>query len=480
MQSISEAINRFHQDASWFARARELKLLVIHTSGDLRSTLLKLLPTLELHYDNRSPWVILEDPHTAQDDGWAARTNRLAAAWESRRQQLTEEGLQVPAIVGPGGPGGAASNSSGRPGRAPSAEERLAGFGRLAAAVLRALPPPRQGLVLVLAPTVVEDMSSLEEELARVWASPELKSCRFVLLLDADVPIPKMLLKDQGTSALLSECLVDSQRQDQDLEAMLAQESYLAGPKGVTPPRRIDDPPEMPPAEREAALRAVGINPAFLADAPKLRTLVFGAALAMKQGRGPDAIRLQREAKDLAERLDLHQVRVICQIALASYLSGLGQREKALRELEEAAACSEAHSLLEQASQSYLAMGLVHALGKRPPEAVKAYSQAAKAATAANAPLLAIEAWRLAGQIALQSGAEPQAVSCFNQAIGIAQGSEPRQVQLSSAPEAARKLATLCRERGLAAQAASLFNQADQMERGEALAPTRVAGAGAA
>ncbi|MFY1831922.1 hypothetical protein ACN47A_38760, partial [Myxococcus fulvus] len=92
-------------------------------------------------------------------------------------------------------------------------------------------------------------------------------------------------------------------------------------------------------------------------------------------------------------------------------------------------------------------------------------------------PLLAIEAWRLAGQIALQSAAEPQAVSCFKQAITLAQGSEPQQAQLSSAPEAARQLASLCRLRGLEAQAVSLFEQADQMERGEPLA--RAVGGGA-
>src|SRR6185503_15993531 len=109
-------------------------------------------------------------------------------------------------------------------------------------------------------------------------------------------------------------------------------------------------------------------------------------------------------------------VKVICQITLASYLSGLGQREKAVRELEDAAGYSEKHTLLEQASQSHLALGLLHALGKRPQEAAKAYSQAARTAVAAKVPLLAIEAWRLAGQIALQLGAEPQAVSCFKEA----------------------------------------------------------------
>ncbi len=479
MQSISEAINRFHEDASWFTRARELKLLVLRTSGDLRPTLLKLLPGLEFHFDNRSPWIVLEDPRTDTEDGWQARTNRLAEAWEKRRQRLAEDGIPAPAIT-PAAPASTAAGTPERPGRARAPEERVAGFVRTAAALLRALPSPMSGLVVVLAPTVVENAPALEEEVARLLVAPELKDCRFVLLLDADVPMPKTLLKGSGSRSLLCECIVDSQSQERDLEAMLAQESFLAGPKGVVPPRRIDDPPEMPKEQRDAVLRAAGINPAFLAEAPNLRKLVFGAALAMKQGRGPDAVRLQREAKDLAQRLEMHQVRVICQIALASYLSGLGQREKAQRELEEAADCSEQHALPEQASQSYLAIGLLHALGKRPHEAAKAYTQAARTATAAKVPVLAIEAWRLAGQIALQMGAEPQAVSCFKEAIGIAQGSDPQVVKLSSAAEAARKLATVCRDRGLAAQAASLFEQADQMERGELAAPARATGAGAA
>ncbi|WP_224240705.1 tetratricopeptide repeat protein [Hyalangium gracile] len=475
MQSISDPINRFQQDASWFTRARELKLLFIRSSGDLRSSLLKLLPAMELHYDNRSPWIVFEDSRTDEEDGWQARTNRLVQAWEKRREQLAEEGLQAPALPSLPAP---ASNT--RPGKARPPEERVAGFARTASALLRILPSPQSGLVVVLAPSIVENVPALEEELGRLLASADLKDCRFVLLLDADVDVPKTLLKGCGPRALTCECIVDSKSQDKDLEAMLAQETPLAGPRGVVPPRRIDDPPDEPSEERDAALRAAGINPAFVKDAPHLRKLVFGAALAMKQGRGPDAVRLQREAKELAERLEMHQVRVICQMTLASYLSGLGQRDKAVRELEDAVACAEKHALLEQASQAYLALGLLHALGKKPPEAAKAYSQAAKAATAAKVPLLAIEAWRLAGQIALQMKAEPQAVSCFKEAIGIAQGSDPQVVQLSSAPEAARRLATVCHDRGLAAQAASLFEQADQMERGEAsAAPARSSSAGA-
>ncbi len=74
MESISSPLNRLHEDGSWFARAHEVRLLVVRCSGDLRKPVLGLVPMFEFHADNRSPWMMSLDGHTG------ARVGRVAVA----------------------------------------------------------------------------------------------------------------------------------------------------------------------------------------------------------------------------------------------------------------------------------------------------------------------------------------------------------------------------------------------------------------
>jgi tetratricopeptide (TPR) repeat protein len=109
----------------------------------------------------------------------------------------------------------------------------------------------------------------------------------------------------------------------------------------------------------------------------------------------------------------------------------------------------------------------VLAVDKRYAEAAREYADCAQRAESAGIALIAIEGWRLAGQLALSVGSEREAVSCFREAIRVAEGSEAKMVSLSSASDAARALAACCQAKGLLAQADSLYAQADAMERGE-------------
>jgi tetratricopeptide (TPR) repeat protein len=472
MRSISKALARLHEDGAWFARAHELRVLAIQVSADLRKPALQQLLALEFHADNFSPWVGLEDAHTVADDGWQARANRLAEDWQRRREAFAKEGVELPALAP--APAPAPGNAVGDKHR-PSKQDSVAGlapFSLTLAEELGALRAPLQGLVVVLAPAVVEDPGAFEQDLTALLRSPALARCRLVLLLADDLPLPRELLEELGEAALLSDCRVDPAAFEADVEALLAsgEGGALAGtarPRGVVPPRRVDDPPELPKEQRDAALRQAGIDPQYMEAAPKLGGLVIGAALAMKQGKGPEAVRLQREARDLSGQLGMPQVKVICQIALASYLSGLGHPQEAVRELEEAAQTARTHGLGVQESQAWLSLGLVHALGKRLPQAAQAYVQSARVSEKSGSPLIAIESWRLAGQLAAQQNLFSQASSAFQEAIRIASGADAQVAKLSSAPEAARTLAVLCRKRGLTAQADALEEQARVMEQGE-------------
>jgi hypothetical protein len=511
MQSISRALSRLHEDASWFARAHELRLLAVRTSADMRKAAMEALAKLEYHHDNASPWVLLEDSRTPEDDGWQARANRLPEDWENRRTAFAKEGIELPrveargadvapappkpavAAPGPGtsppeerptvrarvadllaaaaraaSAGGPTSRSSPAVFRTTGPEARVQPFRLAAADVAAALRDPYRGQVFILAPAVIDDAKAFEAELEVLLQAPELARCRFVLLL-VDVEPPKRLLSALGGRALTSECLVDPAAFEQDVEALASggARGGFAGPSGVVRPKRVDDPPELPKAVLDEELRKAGVDPRYVEEAPRLRDLVLGAALAMKQGRGADAVRMQREARDLAGKIDLHQVKVICQIALASYLSGLRHADEAVRELVDAAAYAKAHALLVQESQAHLALGMLHAVAKRPGPATQSYVEAARVAEAGKMPLIAVEGWRLAGQIALQAKLEPQATRAFMEAIRVASDAEPQLAKLSSAPEAARTLAALCRKHGLGAQADSLDAQAKGMEEAE-------------
>lgn len=458
MQSFSDPLNLLHEDGSWFARAHELRLWLVRHDENLRGPVLTLLPKLEFHADNASAWIVLPDPHTKADRGWQPRANRLAEDWQRRVEAFAKEGIVQGAVVAVQSPRG------------------LDAFRTTAAAIGRSTAAPLRGVVVVLAPTVVEEPATLESALTELMGDPALQGCRWVLALDLDVTPPRVLLDALGPErALTTVCRVDEAQQKRDLAAMLgggadAARFGVAGPVGVTPPPRVGDPPPLPKEQRDEALRARGIEPALIDRAPEIRVKVLQASIAMKEGRGPEAVQRQREARDLCDGVGQPELWVILQVTLASYLGGIGQRAVAKRELQLAIERARTHELGRLQAQSHLALGMLHALDDETGPAIQSYTEAAKVAEQADEPLLAIEAWRTAGQLALAHGQDPAAASALQQAIRLAAELPPADAKGSSAPEAARQLAGIYDRRGMSAQAASLYVQADALERGEGLA----------
>lgn len=449
MQSISDPLNLLHEDGSWFARAHELRLWVVSCDASLRNPILALVPKLEFHADNQSAWPVVLDAHTKADDGWQLRANVLAADWARRVEAFAEAGVAQGPVKAAQGPNA---------------------FRTTAAAIGQAMVAPLAGLVIVLAPTIVQQPERLEAELTALMGDAALQHCRWVLVLDIDAPVPEILVDALGPQrALVTRCTIDPDQQRRDLSAMLEGNPArfgMAFPVGVTPPRRVDDPPPLPKEQRDAALKAEGIDPALVEQGPEIRANALGASIAMKEGRGADAIEQQRKVRDLCAGVGQHELQVIAQITLASYLSGLEQRPAAKRELLAAIEVARTHELLRPESQAHLALGLLHALDDEQPAAVRAYADAGRTAEAAGEPMLAIESWRMAGQLTAKLRQDDAAVRAFGEALRIAEGTPPEQLERSSAPEAARQLAALYERRGMQAQAASLHVQADAMERG--------------
>lgn len=451
MQSVSDPLNLFFEDGSWFARAHELRLWVVSCDASLRNPVLTLVPKLEFHADNRSAWPVLTDAHTKADDGWQLRANVLAADWARRVEAFAKAGVQQGQVKATQGP---------------------AAFRTTAVAIGKSMVAPLEGLVLVLAPAIVQHPTQLESDLTALMGDPALQHCRWVLVIDLDTAPPQALIDALGPQrALVTRCRIDPAQQNRDLSAMLSGTNPArfgtAFPVGVTAPRRVDDPPPLPKEKRDAALKASGIDPALVDRGPEIRAKALGAAIAMKDGRGPEAIEQQRQARDLCASVGQHELQVITWITLASYLSGLEQRPAAKRELLGAIEVARAHRLLRPESQAHLALGLLHALDAEHPAAVRAYADAGRTAEAAGEPMLAIEGWRMAGQLTARLRQDDAAVRAFGEALRIADATPPAQVEQSSAPEAARQLAALYERRGMQAQAVSLYAQADLMERGE-------------
>jgi tetratricopeptide (TPR) repeat protein len=456
VQSFSTPLNSLHEDGSWFARAHELRLWLVRCDANLRKPVLTLVPKLEFHADNSCAWPVLVDAHLANDDGWQVRANVLAADWARRIDAFAKVGV-VQGTIAP---------ITGMPG--------LAVFRGTVAAILDAMAEPLRGLVIVLAPTIVERPDALEAALLQLLSDARLQRARWVVMVDVDVPPLEGLLDALGEERqLVGEYRVDEAQQRRDLAAMLQpgdpSRFGTAFPVGVQPPPRVDDPPALPREQRDAALRAAGIEPAMLDVAPQIRLKVLSAALAMKDGKTREALLQQREARDLCGVVGLVEMQVIMTITLACYLSGVGEREEAKLELVRAAELARAHNLLRVESQAHLSLGLLHGLDGDQPAAIESYVDAAKAAEAAEEPTLAIESWRMAGQLAGQIGLDDAAARALHEALRVATGVPPVAQKATSAPEAARQLALICERHGMTAQAGSLYAQADAMEAGKEL-----------
>ncbi len=454
MQSISSALNLLHEDGSWFARAHELRLWLLRCDANTRKPALTLVPKFEFHHDNASAWPVLVDAYTRADDGWQLRANNLAADWERRREAFAAAEIVQPALVVPPTPAG------------------LIALRTALAALVEILAPPLTGLVVVLAPGVVEAPDRFADELAALLGDPALVRARFVWLIDVDTPAPRALLDALGPErALVTDCLVDPAAQARDLAAMLGGDQPdrfgTAYPVGVEPPARIGAPPPLAPELRDQALREAGVNPALLEHGPTLRAKLLGAAVALEAGRGAEAIALQREACQLCAGLGMFELEVITRASLASYLSGLGDRGAAKQELHAAIAVAREQRLPRPESQAQLALGLLHNLDREHEAAAQAYYAAGEAAEAANEPLLAIESWRMFGQLAVDLRHDQAAVDAWNRALALAERAEPDLRKASSAAEVARALAVVYERHAMPAQAATMHAQADALERGE-------------
>lgn len=461
MDSIAQPLTRVVEAVQRFILDRDVRLLHVATDASLRLAVLEHIAAGEHHGDNHAPFFVLETPTDEKEDGWKGRAEELRADYEELRTLLAraEEGVSLPEL-------GAES-------KAPSA---LARFSLEVNGALRRLTSPFDGVVLVLAPVWVREPKRWVSDVKVLLTRAELRRARFILV-EADGPHCEPLAVALAKEAERVDARPDDKKAAEDMAQMLvamvsapagatgARAVGAAGPR-VAPPPRKGEPQPMSAAQREEMARELKVEPALLDPGfhQALRLKVLSAAHALREGKAAQAVHEQREARDMCLKAGLKREAVTMELVLGGYVLQAKQTAQALEVFQAARQRAEAHQLPELAVQAQLARASTLLVLQRSDEASRAYAEAGKLGMAASSPVLAIEGYRMCGQLLAGAGKLAEATAAWKTALQVADKAPPDQRSASSAPEAARQLAALCRTHGLKAQADSLEAQAAALE----------------
>jgi tetratricopeptide (TPR) repeat protein len=460
MDAILKPLERVREAITWFMAATEQRLLYLQTSEALRVPILAKLASLEGHPRCKRAVVVLEAGVDPNDDGWTTRTEELEQGMSAARDRAA---AADPALeIRPLGPTAGASTG-------------VATFARTLRAALAAVEPPLEGLLVVLAPAWVSDANGWRATLAPLLARPEFGRARFVVVDTEDGPA-RPVAEALGPRAEIAEARIDPAAAKQAIAAMVAamasappgaeaaRAAGLAGPREL-PPRRAKQPPPLTPEQKQQAMEKLDL-PAAYADPEvmqQIRLAVMQAADAMGDGRAIEAVRFQRQARDLALAARLVREPVLFEIMVGAYALQAGAPEQALAAFDVAAGRAKENQLPELAAQALLAKAGALLTLKRTDVAAVAYAEAGHAAVT-KAPALAIEGYRMSGTLLLSLRQEQQAIAVWKRALQIADGIPPKDRGATTASEVARALAAVCRNHGLRVQADALERQAQDLE----------------
>ncbi len=461
MDALEKPLQALATDTRWFLRATELRVMHVRTTADTRKDVLRTLIKQESNHYNHSPMLVIEDAHTEVEDGWTHREKRLWMAHESQVERIAEAGLTAPTT----------------PAATDEPPSGVAGFAAALQRIDAGWAEPMRGTIVVLAPPLVEDTPRWCAALSQLWKSPQLDGVRWIVV-DTDGDASTEAVEPLGDAALGCRCEVDEEQLVRELELRLSlmrsapirapgpARMGAAWPPGVQLPRRAREP-EMDPAERDRLLEEAGVAPGLADEGGReLQFEVLGGALALRKGDGAAAVTHQRRARDLCGEMGLPKERRVMQMTLAGYLLQLEQQPAALQAYGDAARWSEEEDDLQTAALAHLAIGMIHACRGEQRAATKAYGTAGDFAERAEVTIIAIEAWRMAGQLALDSGQDQQGIAAWRRSLALAEA-DHAVAPHSSAPDTALALADVCDRHGLGPQADALRAQSIRLREAE-------------
>jgi tetratricopeptide (TPR) repeat protein len=460
MNTLHQPLARVSEAMQEFVWRKDVRLLHVVTTGPLRLAVLEHIAAAEHLGESRCPFFVLEAPCEAEDNGWTARTDELRDDGEELCELLerSDEGIALAPV------------------RAASTDTRtktpFARFGVELRALVERLQAPLEGVVLVLAPLWVRAPKPWIEELTVLLCQNGFASVRWVIV-DLEDAVCAPLSRALGRRARHVDARVDAAAARAETDEMLA--AIKAAPSGATGARLCGaaGPPELPPPRKNEATAltpalamAAGV-PEPLTNAAllqQLRALTLGAARSTRDGNAPEATRQQREALELCLNARLVRESVVMELVLGGYVLQGGAHTHALDVFHRARQRAEAAGFAELAVQAQLAVAGSLFAQRRTAEATAAYVEAGQLGAALRSPVLAIESYRMAGQLLAASGMVDFAGAAWRRALDLANAATPLDRKASSAAETARALAALCRTHRLTEQAAALEAQAAAIE----------------
>jgi hypothetical protein len=455
MEAYARPIRELGEQLRAFVAKPRGSLFHVSTDAILRDAAIELAMGFEHHADNRSPFVRLDAPHTKDGSSWDACAQALRDAHAQRREAMAEHGYALPALPTP-----------------PAGRTAEARFAATVAQVLDARCEPLRGLVLVLAPGVIEDAASFERDLLRLATHSGIASVRWIVIALAPTELGAALAK--ATSAERASIAVDEELAAREMEARIeagaAASASAPGPAqvGAAWPRGV-----VPPGARSATSDAraaslaasVGLPAAILGSALReVRTSVLRSGLALRRGDAVGAAQHQSRAVQLCTSAGLGREACLMELMLATCFVHAGQRDLAEERYRAVADRARDRGWLDLSAQAWMALGSMRLLARDRSGASVAYGWAGRAGRDGHEHTLAIEGYRMAGQLAAEDGNHELATRLFGEAIAIATHLPPPAAGRTSAPLAARQLADHCERMGLGAQATSLREQADRMD----------------
>ena len=464
MQALRTPLERLVRELRWFGTATEVRALHVHTTATQRLSVLEHVAAEEHVPGNRSPFLVLEAPLTKPDGGFRARAEELVVEHASVREVAARAPTPValPALT------------------LDERENPFLTFVATLAALVEGLREPLEGVVLVLAPTAVE--ADVTRELCELIAQPSLTRVRWVFVDTTPNASLKAITTPFGELALAVDARVDPDEARAEMAARIAQMKSApegastaqlvggAGPRIAPPPRRNAASPQSHAASgasnaASSALAEVGL--AALKRPETLRELqiaLLEAATATSRGDLEVAIAAHGRAVSVAAEHGLVRERLLLELLRAGLLAQGAAFERAIEELarvRDAALAIDAGDLAVQAQLSLAACRLAQ---KDRAMAAAAYAEAGRLGASCQNVVLAVEGYRMAGQLLADDRKLDDAARCFQRALEVAEAGEPVDRALSTTQDAARTLAALCRQHGLVAQADALEAQADRLE----------------
>lgn len=422
LTSIRRPLEDLADVAQRFVRT-DARLLFVEAQPRLRMAAIQVLSAAEHFADNRRPLLTVEFTSTRDEDAtWEAATDDLRRAHNEHR----EAGSPLAALVG-------------RP-------MRTQGSANFAAQVLQCLGTvraPAAGLLLLIIPPTRDVEAAWLARMGETIRNHRLADARFMIVVTPSAHVEEWSAKFEAGTLVRERCVIDEERATSELAGEIEAEERLgpgargAWPRGVRPPPRPGHKADPATSDDRDG-----------ADTPKdpareLRVHVKRAALAMRQGDGPEVVRRQAAARDLCIEAGRVRDAVSMELVLGAYILQLGQHTLAISAFDRAALRARDAEHWDLAAQGHLAAASTHAAADDPAAALASYRHGIDAARKADDLRLVFDGYWEAGQVALRLGLEIDCIALWGDAFADARARDVAELRGTRAKDITLELSRL-------------------------------------